>query len=224
VIDALNHGEADFAWAVRGGYGAARLDPLSGDTLRSRPLLGFSDVTVLLGLVERAGGVAIHGPVLTQLPDVTEASRADMLRCLRGEPRRWSRLIGPDLEPSGPMAGGNLTVLASLCGTPMMPKFSGRVVVIEDVGEPMYRLDRSLHQLLSGSDLRQAAACVLGSFVGCPEGADEALAEELGHAGLATWRGAPVGHGKQNHSFILGEAARIDADSLHLGGALESSP
>jgi muramoyltetrapeptide carboxypeptidase len=105
-----------------------------------------------------------------------------------------------------------------LIGTPINPSYAGHVVVLEDVGEPWYRCDRSLTHLLVATDLRQAKAVVLGTFIDCEEGTSTRLAERLIAAGVPCLRDAPVGHGVANHAFVWGERATFAEGTLTLTG------
>jgi muramoyltetrapeptide carboxypeptidase len=218
VCEAMR-GPSDFAWAVRGGYGAGRLDPLDHSVLASKPLVGFSDVCVLLAQTYAAGGQALHGPVVTSLADADEGSRVAFVAALNHLPRRWS-LSRAETTCAGQLIGGNIEVLSRMIGTDYEPSFDGKIVVLEDVGEPMYRLDRSLNHLLVSSDLGRAAAVLLGTFIDCPSDASAQLAVELRQRKVPVFTGAPVGHGATNHAFWWGEAVRLDgpAGRLELSG------
>lgn len=213
---ALLEPNTDFAWAIRGGYGAARTPLPSPEVLGGqKPVVGFSDLTYLLAVRHAAGGRAIHGPVLTSFADADEASRHAMAAALNGEQRRW-KLQNSELKWTGsaPVIGGNLTVLATLLGTSHCPQFADHLVILEDVGEAHYRLDRAFNHLLQASDLAEAKGIIVGRFVHCPDGAAALLTRLAGAAGLPSWSQAPVGHGHENHAFIWGEEASIDAHGL----------
>jgi muramoyltetrapeptide carboxypeptidase len=210
---------SDFAWAVRGGYGAGRLDPIDQKILTSKPLVGFSDVCVLLAQTYAAGGQALHGPVVTSLADADEGSCVAFVAALNRLPRLWS-LSRAEAHCAGPLIGGNIEVLSRMIGTEYEPSFRGKIVVLEDVGEPMYRLDRALNHLLVSSDLGRASAVLLGTFVDCPKDASERLFVELKNRKVPVFTGAPVGHGATNHAFWWGESVRLDgsAGRLELSG------
>jgi muramoyltetrapeptide carboxypeptidase len=212
---------SDFAWAVRGGYGAGRFYPIDPALFAAKPVVGFSDVCVLLAQSYAAGGQALHGPVLTSLADADEGSRVGFLAALNHLPRRWALSAGEGVV-EGALIGGNIEVLSRLIGVDYQPSFAGKIVVLEDVGEPLYRLDRALNHLLVSTDLSRAAAIVLGRFVDCAEGAAEQLAEVLKRRKIPVFSGAPVGHGPTNHAFWWGERARLDggAGRLELSGHL----
>ena len=211
--------DARAIWCVRGGYGTARAaEGLSLDGLRDRPriVLGFSDITALLLQVVRAGGVAFHGPVVTQLGVLEPGARRHLFDLLGGRtdriPLRDDAVALRGGAADGPLLGGNLTVLTSLVGTPLMPSLRGAIVVLEDVGEPAYRLDRMLHQLRMAGALEGVRGLLLGRFDGADTGELAGLLREV-----ATWIDGPVvhgvalGHAPDNHAVPLGVAVRLDA-------------
>ena len=206
----------DFLWALRGGYGASRLLPLAENKLAARPLVGFSDLIILLAAVHRCGGTAIHGPVLTSFADSDQASVADLAAALRCAPRAWSVTCAATV--AAPLIGGNLEMLSRLIGTDLQPRFSGHIVILEDIGEPWYRCDRALTHLLQTTDLAAAAAVVFGEFLDCETATAERLAARLDGLGIICAGGAPVGHGAANQAFIWGEFGELTGDRLLLSG------
>ena len=211
---ALTDPSADFAWAIRGGYGAARTPLPAPEAFKNGlPLLGFSDLTFLLAVAHRAGGRAIHGPVLTSFADADEPSRRALFDALMGKERVWHLKPSESaVEGTGTIVGGNLTVLATLLGTEQCPRFENRYVVLEDVGEAHYRLDRAFNHLMRASDLAHARGILIGHFQDCPPGADELVAALCRTQKIPCWTQAPVGHGNENHAFIWGEQASMDQE------------
>lgn len=208
---------SDIAWALRGGYGATRLGGFEGIDLSAATVLGFSDVTALLAQVHRAGGRALHGPVVTSFGDSDEASIRALHAAIAGGPRSWS-LSGSSAAFEGSVVGGNLEVLSRLVGRPDAPHYKDRIVVLEDVGEPWYRCDRALTHLFSASDLLSAKALVFGSFEDCEPGTVERLTERCRALDITCLSDAPVGHGAANHCFIWGERAFYSEGVLQLCG------
>jgi muramoyltetrapeptide carboxypeptidase len=211
---------------ARGGYGLMRLLPQI-DLARWTPkaLVGFSDVTALHALFQCKGRVSIHGPVVTQLPKVPPA-HVERLFHLLESPMPSERLAGAKPLVSGtaegPLVGGNLSVFTRLLGTPYLPALDGAVLLVEDVGERPYRLDRMWTHLKLAGALDKLAGLALGDFTGCEEkDADytsldvlEGLARETG---LPCAHGFPVGHGERNAAVPLGGRVRLDAT----GGTLD---
>jgi muramoyltetrapeptide carboxypeptidase len=117
---------------------------------------------------------------------------------------------------AGTLTGGNLSLLASMIGTAYAPPAArGHIVLLEDVGEQPYRVDRMLTQLLMSGWLDGAAGIALGSWTRCgdPDRLRAVLDDRLGGLGVPVAIGLPVGHGTPQHTVMLGAAALLDADS-----------
>ena len=222
---ALRDPDLDAVWMARGGYGLNRIvEALDLSGLDDRPVIGFSDVTSLhVALWQGAGKSGIHGPVLHSLCDhPSEASRQHLKALLQGE-RNFS-LAGEIWRPgsaSGPVVGGNLCMLASLCGSRFQLETNGCILVIEDIGEPPYKVDRMLQQLEMAGVLKGIAGVAVGDFSGCtaPEGERWGLKSLICEAVDVPVLGAlPIGHGAENRAFVFGASARIDGDCLVFGG------
>ncbi|WP_136247429.1 S66 peptidase family protein [Halomonas borealis] len=217
-------------WAVRGGYGAAQLIEGIDWTRLARapkPLVGYSDVTVLLDHCHRHGLPAIHGPVAkaagelftggTDTRAVVRRQLEETLALIAGPtPLDYPLTAYADAPATldGPVVGGNLATLASLVGTPAGFRAPpGALVILEDVGEAYYRLERTLWQLVHGGALDQAAAVCLGTFEGCTPYGDtpleEIVAETLAARGLPLYTGLPSGHGLHNRPWRYGAHGRI---------------
>jgi muramoyltetrapeptide carboxypeptidase len=228
---ALREEQTQAVWCIRGGYGTARLLPfLDLPRLRRHPklLVGFSDVTALLVQLARPGGfVTIHGPVITQLPRLP----ATDLRWLKGLlfgagtprplPLGWSRTLVPG-KAEGRLAAGNLSILASLAGTPFAPDLGGCLLCLEEVGEEAYRLDRLFWQVVSAGLLERVRGIVVGELAGCkPAGtgrhsARRVLERAISALGLPALSCAAFGHGRRNLALPIGVRARLDAGARTL--------
>ena len=209
---------------ARGGWGAARL---LEQPLRQPEgwLLGFSDVTSLLWARVAAGQAGgVHGPLLTTLAAEPAWSQERLRALLFGE-------AVPDLEAvgwragmaEGPLLVANLTVATHLLGTPHLPALKGAILVLEDVGEAPYRIERMLtHWRLCGA-LQQLAGLAFGSFEGWREAdgradepadhrfdLDQVLRERSLDLGIPVVAHLPVGHSPGNAALPLGVAARLD--------------
>lgn len=224
---ALTDPDIQGVWFARGGYGTAQLlRHLPLDALDERPVVGFSDATALFTAM-RGRGHAIHGPVLHSLADLADADSQEALRALLVEGRP-SELPGESLNGTvspliAPLTGGNVAVLASLCGTPWAWSARGKIAVLEDIGEAPYRLDRALSQLLDAGALDGVLGVALGEFVNCnpPSGASwtlrEVLAERLAPLGVPVLWGLPVGHGARNRAWTVGATAELHEGGLRVG-------
>ena len=215
---------ARFVIATRGGYGAARLlggFPWQRLADRGVRLVGFSDLTAILNpLAGRGGTVQVHGPMVAAgLAGRHNARR--LLSLLRGEfvgePLfRFSN--GSVVRPGtveGPTLGGNLAVLSTLIGTPWEPDFDGSLLFLEEVGEPLYRLDRMLTHLRGSGKLRKVKALIGGSLRGCRPASERSqrwrqLLLEAAPPGAAVVVDLPFGHGAANLAFPIGATVQLN--------------
>ena len=223
LLDALVDPQALAIVPARGGHGATRLLPnLSLEAVRraSKWLVGFSDVTALHALWTRAGVCSIHGPMVCSLWEARPEIQAQWFALLEGKaPAPLSGLTGVHGGRAlGRLFAGNLTVLTALVGTPYLPDLEGAVLLLEDVAERPYRLDRSLTTLLHSGALQGVRAVVLGQFSGCdpgPDGmtAEQVLEERLSGLGVPVVGNAPVGHVPDNVPVLIGAEVEVDADA-----------
>lgn len=224
---ALADPEVRALFCARGGYGAARLlrhlaaQPPPG---LPKPLVGFSDITALHLWLQAHGRVSIHGPVLTQLPRLAEATRLRLFDLLESDApaaalRGSDSYVGGLAE--GPLLGGNLSVFSRVMCTPCMPDLDGAVLLLEDQGERPYRLDRMWTHLELAGVFARVRGIVLGTFTACEEAGGayssaEVLRELAQATGLPCAAGFPIGHGAVNEPVPLGVRVRLDADALSL--------
>jgi muramoyltetrapeptide carboxypeptidase len=216
----------DAIWCIRGGYGAMRLlDALdyAGMKRTPKPLIGYSDVTALHAAFGRLSDlVTFHGPTARQ---VMPPFAADSLEraLVRGEnpcgamPHARTLVGG---VARGRLVGGNLALLAALVGTPYAPDYEGAILVVEDVNEAHYRIDRMLvHLRLSGA-LARCAGIVFGRFTDIPKefgdeewSLDRVLADTARAAGVPCVVGAPFGHIDAQWTLPIGAEAVLDTDA-----------
>ena len=226
---ALRDDSIDAIWCVRGGYGAMRLlrdIDFSALTANPRPLIGFSDITALHAAIHKECGiVSFHGP--TARGDLTDFSRESMIRALvyQTDPcgvAHDGRVLRGG-KASGRLAGGNLALITALVGTPWSVDFDGAILIIEDVDEAVYRVDRMMRQLLLAGVLGRCAAIVAGDFRP-PRGetsegnrtVDEVIAEAALEAGIPCLAGAPFGHIDDQWTIPLGAMAELDTATRSL--------
>jgi len=222
----------DAILCARGGYGCHRVVPrLDAEAFRvaRKPLAGFSDVTTLLLWQLRCAGLTgIHAPMPAQSCS-RESDREALVQQLLGDPRAGSALCGTPGgggRNEGPLVGGNLTVLAASLGCPWEIETEGAILLVEDVGERPYRLDRALAQLRAAGKLDGLAGVGVGSFEACHDDAypqptaAEVVEEALRPLGVPLALGLPFGHGTCNVPWPLCVTGRIDGDA----GTVEWSP
>jgi muramoyltetrapeptide carboxypeptidase len=204
---------------ARGGYGTMRIvDDLPWDDFARapKPLVGFSDITALHVAANARGIPTIHGPNVTGLGrNITAAERFSLIATLEGLP-----LIPWELAPiragnaSGPLVGGNLALVEAMAAAGRLRIPDGAIVVLEDVTERPYRIDRMLTSLLLGGYLAKASAVVFGAFTQCAPGPDgitteEVLRDRTSKLGIPIYENAPFGHANPNMAFPLGAPATL---------------
>jgi muramoyltetrapeptide carboxypeptidase len=233
-LDDLNAALADpqvrAVLCTRGGYGMQRIvDGVDFDAVRRDPklVMGFSDITALhLSLWRHAGLATVHGPVAAQLDKGADSITArgahralstDDTIVVRADPAESTAPVRTGGQARGRLLGGNLAMLTSTIGTPHLPDLTGAILLIEDVGEFPYRIDRMLTHLQRSGVLDQVAGVAVGQFTDCADGwpvtAADVLADRLHGAGVPVLGGLPIGHGEQHYAVPLGTRATLDADA-----------
>lgn len=208
-------------FCARGGYGVMRLlRGLQPDALPPRLVVGFSDVTALHCAWQAAGRVTVHGPVMTQLGKQPREVAVRLFQLLESTepppPLKGGQRVVPG-QAEGVLVGGNLSVFSRLLGTPYLPPLEGSVLLIEDVGERPYRLDRMWTHLALAGVFEKVRGIVLGDFTGCEEkDVDYTSLDVVGalarETGLPCVGGYRIGHGDVNLPVPLGVRVHLDAD------------
>jgi muramoyltetrapeptide carboxypeptidase len=220
-------------WCARGGYGSLRiLDRIDWKRLARdpKPLLGYSDATALFAMALRSPRqLCFHAPLVAELGDASAWDRRSLEALLAGTtvtlgvPRNGALVEG---RAEGRLAGGNLTTLVHLLGTPAAPDLDGTVLFLEDVGEESYRVDRLLAHLSLAGVLDRVAAVLVGSMAAPPtrrkfppdRPVRRVLEEHLGRLRVPVVLGLRAGHVAGKRTLPLGGLARIDtrAGSIEL--------
>ena len=223
---------------VRGGSGAARLLPLLDyDAIRRNPkvLLGYSDITALHCAIQaRTGLVTFHGPIGSgswNRFNVEQFQRVLLDRELVEYRNKLEQ--GDELVPRqnrivtirggkarGQLVGGNLTVLTALAGSPYLPDFTGKILFLEDVGEAPYRIDRMFSTLKLMGALDRIAGLVFGECTDCKPGdgygsltLEQILDDHVRPLGIPAYRGAMIGHIREQFIVPVGGEVELDADA-----------
>lgn len=217
-LECANDPAFDAVWFAKGGYGANRIAPGAvaglGEGARGKTWLGYSDTAYLLGALYRHGiGSPIHGPMPVDIR--REGGEKAVRRSLA-----WLAGDAAGIEPSldaQPVAAFNLMTLAMLCGTELMPDLSGHVVLVEEVAEHLYAIDRLFFHVTQ--HLRDIAGLRLGRVSDVPEndrpfGArpEDIARDWCGRAGIAFLGPADIGHDAANRIVPFG-LARTPAGS-----------
>jgi len=214
LIECANDPGFDAVWFAKGGYGANRIAVQAlaafGDAARSKTFLGYSDCGYLLAGLYRAGrGYPVHGPMPVDLK--REGGEAAVRRALA-----WLAGDAAGLDPSlddTPAAAFNLMTLAMLCGTELMPVLAGHVVMVEEVAEHLYAVDRLFFHVTQ--HLRGIAGLRLGRISAVPENdrpfgssAEDIARDWCARAGIPFLGSADIGHDAANRIVPFGLARK----------------
>ena len=213
-------------FCARGGYGTLRLlDRIDYDLIRENPkiIVGYSDITALLmAITKKTGLVTFHGPMVRGLSALNDNSRESLFNLISSDqPVSFRPMAGNPLisgSATGPLIGGNLSLICYVVGTPFLPSLEGCILFIEDKGEPLYRIDRMLTHLSLAGQLKRIAGLIGGEFIECgdPSAVDDLLNTTASELKIPLITGFPIGHGLKNRALPLGIPARLDADSMTL--------
>jgi muramoyltetrapeptide carboxypeptidase len=230
-LEALDDPEVKAIWACRGGYGASYIqDVLSETAIRTAKkwLIGFSDLTSLHCAWARAGVASLHCATVHYLERWSESARSELFSCLMGPKERSWEYQGEPVQGTntveGCITGGNITLLASLAGTGYLPSWKGAILVVEDVTEAPYRLDRELLQLYQAGAFQGLVGIAIGQFTDCVGSDPEDTAEKRvtgffkEHLTLPIIAGMPFGHENSSRAVVLGGIGVLDPvkGSLHV--------
>ena len=219
VLDVANDPDFDAVWFARGGYGACRiaeavvagLAPAAAD----KAWLGYSDGGALLAALYRQGFARLaHGPVAQDLR--REGGEAAIKRALAWLVRADPAALEPSVEADGrPTAAFNITILSQILGTPLEPDLAGHVLMLEEVSEHMYRIDRALFHITSNPAIRRVAGLRLGRCSLIPDNdpdfgrTEEEVARFWCRRSGVPWLGrADIGHDAANRVVPFGGLAR----------------
>lgn len=222
-------------FCMRGGYGAPRiLDLIDYEMVKKNPkiFIGYSDITALhIALNQRCNLVTYHSPMPSTefYKGVDEYTLNSFLNnIMDGVKSNISNEIIKNIEPQeiielipgiaqGELVGGNLTLIASLMGTPYEIDTKGKILFLEDVDEEPYRIDRMLTQLRLAGKFKEAEGIVLGSFTNCnsknPEKSltlEEVIRDTLFSAGKPMIKNLTAGHCLPSLTLPLGKKVKMD--------------
>lgn len=230
--------EVDAIMCVRGGYGVTRmLDLLDFDAIAAHPkvFIGLSDITALhIALLQRANLATFHGPMAAADWDkpmhpfsydgmMRAIGTAEPMGELVNEPGYPARMCVNPGCAEGVLVGGNLSLIASLLGTPYELDTTGRILFIEEIGEKTYCIDRMLTQLRLAGKFDDCAGVVFGNFKDCPvEYAqfgltlEQVVRDVVAPSGKPVWMGLQSGHCTPKLTLPLGVRCRMDAQACTL--------
>jgi muramoyltetrapeptide carboxypeptidase len=217
----------DAVMCVRGGYGSGQLLPLidlERIATSGKPLIGMSDITHLQVPLAAAGGACLWGPMLLKHGSAGEYTATSFRQAVSGDPYsvRAADAAAVTIVPGvarAPLTGGTTSVLCATLGTPWELVSAGRLLLLEDVCEEPYRIDRLLTQLGQAGKLAAAEGFVVSEHQDCaprrPERSQslmDVLRRHLEPLGRPCLYGLPLGHGEHLASVPLGVPVELDAD------------
>ena len=194
-------------WFARGGYGSNRIAEAAAKDLppaaRAKTYLGYSDAGFLLAAFDKAGLSVAHGPMVQDIARTNgEAAIQRALDWLMSKDRT---ALEPALKPGKRAMAFNLTVLSNLIGTSIEPDFAGAELLIEDVAEHEYRIDRAMFHVTGSPTVRSAASLRMGRMSEIPENdpvfgsdAESIVRDWCGRSGIAFGGAADIGHDAAN--------------------------
>ncbi len=164
-LDVANDESFDAVWFARGGYGSCRVaEAIMGrltESSRRKAYMGYSDAGMLLAALYRGGFKAVaHGPVAQDV--LRDGGDAAVGRALDWIVDRAPETLEPTVGHGRKTAAFNMTVLSQLLGTPLQPDLAGHVLMLEEVDEAMYRIDRSLFHITSNAEIQRVSGLMLG--------------------------------------------------------------
>lgn len=214
LVEVANDPEVDAIWLARGGYGACRVAELAipqlNSAARAKKWLGYSDAGFLLAGLYKAGFQRVaHGPMPVDL--IREGGEQAVKRGLAWLVEDASWPLERGTTPGHPNLAFNLTILSQLLGTSLEPQLKGHVLMLEDVGEYMYRIDRYFYHVTSNANVRQCAGIRLGRCSAVPKNDPEfELTEEdvarfwCERSGIPYLGRADIGHDSDNKVVPFG--------------------
>ena len=223
--DAFADDSVDAIFCLRGGYGCPRLlDGIDFELLRGhpKPFVGYSDITTLhLAITRYAGFVTFHGPMLNAdlLGNKQAPTESSLLHMLSGQqPPTLEHPLAYPLTTlasgcaSGRLLGGNLSMICAVMGTAFELDGEGIILFIEDVNEPLYRVDRLLTHMRLAGKLDRLRGVLVGDVAGVERTAlERLLTQELGGLGIPVLAGWRSGHCDPNLTLPMGAQVRLDA-------------
>lgn len=228
--NALDNPEISCILCARGGYGAIRIvDNLNFTQIKKHPkwVVGFSDITVLHSAFQNAGIASIHGPMAKSISNDDFIAAKYLFQALENNNLEYNfknHFLNKTGKVKSLLTGGNLSVLAGLLGTPYMPDLKNKILLIEDLNEYLYKLDRIMWSFKLAGIFKQIKGLVVGGFTDMldndnPFGknAYEIIAEHVNEYNYPIAFNFSVGHILGNHSVVMGAEAELCVDeSSHL--------
>ena len=218
----LDDEDIETIWLARGGYGSIRIiDRLDFSKFLEHPkwLVGFSDITVFHGKLNRLGVPTLHGSMPFYFANKTPEAKQSLVDALMGRPLHYelpSHPLNRQGVMEGEIVGGNLSVLYGMMGSDSFPEVDGKILFIEEVDEYIYHIDRMMHCLKRAGKLDHLKGLVVGGLTQIKDNshpfgmtAEEVIAEAVKDYDYPVCFGFPAGHFDDNRALILGRKVKV---------------
>lgn len=224
IIEALKDPDVDVIYASRGGYGCMQiLDKIPLDLIKesNKPVFGYSDITALHALWQKAGIRSVHCHMMKHLgekpTDPTSLAIKEILDAMDDDKNalynipfnsQFGAIIDADF--TFPIIGGNLAVLSGLHGTEYDFDYQDKILFIEDIQESPYKVDRMMNQLRLGNIFDKIKGIIIGQFTGCDEDPEmpknlyDTMRDMIGPYNIPMYFDCPIGHVENNYPIIEG--------------------
>ncbi|MBK6267025.1 LD-carboxypeptidase [Marivirga sp. S37H4] len=218
---ALDHSNAKAIYCARGGFGITHiLDHIDWTLFKQNPkwIIGYSDITALHHAAYLTGFTSIHTSVLQGLSELSIENQQAILGALKGHSIKMSAKsnFNKSGESTGELVGGNLSLLVHQIGTGSDIDYSGKILFIEEVGEPLYHVDRMLLQLARAGKLKGLKGLLVGEFFQMTEtkelfgaSVEEIIFQHCSIYDFPIGFNFPVGHGEQNWPLVHGANVQL---------------
>ena len=223
----LDNPKINAIWCARGGYGTTRiLDGIFWKKFRRNPkwIIGYSDITILLSEANRNHIQAIHGPMAVSILNQEQEENLSLLfQLLKGRQKVNYTIAEKLIHPlnrlgkcTGTLVGGNLSLIVHSIGTKSEPDFRNAILLLEDIDEYLYHIDRMMWQLKRSGRLKLLAGMIIGGFTDMKDNtikfgyqAAEIIATAAAEYHFPILFNFPAGHEKQNYPLILGASYHL---------------
>lgn len=221
----INNPKIKAIWCAKGGYGSVRiLDLIDFSPLQHQPkwIVGYSDVTAIHAHLQNLGIVSLHAQMPVGIANKSVASASTLHGVLFGEQQVYTfqnHSYNVTGEVAAPVIGGNLSVLYSLCGSTSFPKQQKVILLLEDLDEYLYHIDRMMQNLKRNGLFSNLAGIIIGGMTDMNDNeipfgltAEQIIQEYVGHLAIPVAFGAPFGHQLENLALPLGKTIRLKVD------------
>lgn len=218
----LDSEEIEAIWCARGGYGSIRIiDKLDFSKFLEHPkwLVGFSDITVFHGKLNRLGVPTLHASMPFYFANKTPEAKQSLVDALTGKPLHYEfppHPLNRQGVMEGEIVGGNLSVLYGMMGSDSFPEVDGKILFIEEVDEYIYHIDRMMHCLKRAGKLNRLKGLIVGGLTQIKDNThpfgmtvEQVIAEAVSEYDYPVCFDFPAGHCDDNKALYLGLSSRL---------------